>query len=493
MGHIKRVLYDLVEFVVSSLSEGYELEEIDELVENNFPDQYEFYLKNKEFIMEEVDTRIDDDNFNRVEEPDGQEGVYIGHGQYRPYTKDEQPSFAIKDEDEVYEARIVNTGWHFSQMSKGKKVKYKGKIVTLTSVGADSAFAKDADGKQVKIKSIKEISPINERLVSGDDKERSIDLRGPEGNAFAILGTAKNFTRQLKEMYPEKYNWEKIQSEMTSGSYTNLVHTFEKYFGDYITIYGADVLKESLRYNENPIDDFKLYFREHYPYIYCDLSNREISKFLTSNHIMALPIEQQANLFSDYLMSQGLCDVDESLNDNYMSVGHRVKFTYQTDELLGYYGTIISCDGDFAKIKTDEGDIVKRNVSSLLDLSKNECCGGGIKRPKPIRRPTTTNLPPKPRLHESTSLNNPISIAVYPTKKLKLEDAKYIDCNDIVEAGKTISRVDSYGNEYQVTRVFYGDGDQGFVSSEELADKTGCPIARPDFSVDENYITPSIF
>lgn len=532
MGQIKRVLYDLVEFVVSSLSEGYDLEEIDELVENAFPEQYEFYLANKQFIMEEADTRIDDDNFNRVEEPDGQEGVYIGRGQYRPYTKDEKPDEEEDHEDWVdpaggthrwddddpasmYEARTLNTGWHFSQMSKGKKVKYKGKVVTLTSVGSDSAFAKDAAGKQVEIKSIKEISPVNERLVDdSDNRERSIDLRGPEGNAFAILGIAKDFTRQLKEADPKKYNWERIQSEMTSSDYKNLVHTFEKYFGDFITIYGADVLHESfddnthpgidryldsnyqdrkyvsdsLRYNENPIDDFKLYFREHYPHISCNLSNREVSAFLTANHIMALPIEQKADLFSDYLMSQGLCDVDESLNEakvrqydsnyfrthrgetgtilnngnripvrvesysntghgkidganmvffirtdknrgfhyriktiqnrdyipdeigvneGYMSPGHRVKFTHLEDDLQGYEGTIISCDGNFAKIETGDGDIVVRNVSSLVDLDLNEsldeCCGGGIiKRPRPVRRPTSTNLPPKPRrLHES--------------------------------------------------------------------------------------------
>lgn len=61
MAQNKHVLYDIVEFVVDSLSGGYDIEEIDELVENFFPEYYDFYLANKQFIMEEADTRIDDD------------------------------------------------------------------------------------------------------------------------------------------------------------------------------------------------------------------------------------------------------------------------------------------------------------------------------------------------------------------------------------------------------------------------------------------------
>ena len=90
---------------------------------------------------------------------------------------------------------------------------------------------------------------VSESLVGGDSpSERSIDLRGPSGNAFAILGVAKQLTNQLAEVDPDKYNWEKIQAEMTSGEYNNLVRTFDSYFGDYVTIYNADVLDD---YEEN--------------------------------------------------------------------------------------------------------------------------------------------------------------------------------------------------------------------------------------------------
>jgi hypothetical protein len=98
---------------------------------------------------------------------------------------------------------------------------------------------------------IKRFEQLNEALVrGGSPDERSIDLRGPGGNAYAILGMASNLCNQLKDVDPEKYDWKRINDEMTSGDYKNLVTTFEKYFGDYVTIYNADVLDESLL-NEN--------------------------------------------------------------------------------------------------------------------------------------------------------------------------------------------------------------------------------------------------
>jgi len=87
---------------------------------------------------------------------------------------------------------------------------------------------------------------FNEALVyGGGPDERSIDLRGPGGNAYSILGMASNLCNQLKDVDPEKYNWERINKEMTSSDYKHLVKTFEEYFGDYVTIYNADVLDES--------------------------------------------------------------------------------------------------------------------------------------------------------------------------------------------------------------------------------------------------------
>jgi hypothetical protein len=104
---------------------------------------------------------------------------------------------------------------------------------------------------------IKKFEQINEALVrGGSPDERAIDLRGPGGNAFNILGMASNLCNQLKEVDPDKYDWERIKKEMESGDYKNLVNTFEEYFGDYVTIYNADVLDESM-INEEFKNPFK--------------------------------------------------------------------------------------------------------------------------------------------------------------------------------------------------------------------------------------------
>tara|TARA_R100000900_G_scaffold144902_1_gene129709 strand:+ start:540 stop:761 length:222 start_codon:yes stop_codon:yes gene_type:complete len=61
--------------------------------------------------------------------------------------------------------------------------------------------------------------------------EIEIDLTGPDGNAFALMGYAKGFSRQLG------LNFKEIQTEMTSGDYENLLEVFEKHFGSFVTLY----------------------------------------------------------------------------------------------------------------------------------------------------------------------------------------------------------------------------------------------------------------
>ena len=57
-----------------------------------------------------------------------------------------------------------------------------------------------------------------------------IDLTGPQGNAFALLGAATTYARQLE------LDAEKIIAEMKNGDYENLVMTFDKYFGEYVIL-----------------------------------------------------------------------------------------------------------------------------------------------------------------------------------------------------------------------------------------------------------------
>ena len=58
-----------------------------------------------------------------------------------------------------------------------------------------------------------------------------IDLLGPEGNAFALLGIARDLAVKLD------LDWNYIHTEMTSGDYENLLQVMEHYFGDIIVMY----------------------------------------------------------------------------------------------------------------------------------------------------------------------------------------------------------------------------------------------------------------
>ena len=61
--------------------------------------------------------------------------------------------------------------------------------------------------------------------------EITIDLTGPDGNAFALMGYAKNFSRQLG-IDPTP-----IIKDMMSGDYENLLEIFEDNFGSFVTLY----------------------------------------------------------------------------------------------------------------------------------------------------------------------------------------------------------------------------------------------------------------
>ena len=58
-----------------------------------------------------------------------------------------------------------------------------------------------------------------------------IDLTGPDGNAFVLLGKAKNLAKQLE------LDGDKIIEEMTSGDYDNLLDVFDENFGSFVTLY----------------------------------------------------------------------------------------------------------------------------------------------------------------------------------------------------------------------------------------------------------------
>ena len=58
-----------------------------------------------------------------------------------------------------------------------------------------------------------------------------IDLNGPEGNVFVLLGYAANFCKQLG-IDPKE-----VKEKMMSSDYENAVSVFDEYFGDYVILY----------------------------------------------------------------------------------------------------------------------------------------------------------------------------------------------------------------------------------------------------------------
>tara|TARA_R110000751_G_scaffold255344_1_gene354863 strand:- start:1423 stop:1668 length:246 start_codon:yes stop_codon:yes gene_type:complete len=75
---------------------------------------------------------------------------------------------------------------------------------------------------------------IDKMIKNKNEKPKGpieIDLTGPEGNAFALMGYAKKFSKQLG------LDSEEIISNMMSGDYENLLDVMEENFGDFIVMY----------------------------------------------------------------------------------------------------------------------------------------------------------------------------------------------------------------------------------------------------------------
>ena len=64
-------------------------------------------------------------------------------------------------------------------------------------------------------------------------KEIIIDLTGPDGNAFALMGYARRFARQLGY---SKEDQDQLLKLMTSGDYENLLEVFDDHFGSFVIL-----------------------------------------------------------------------------------------------------------------------------------------------------------------------------------------------------------------------------------------------------------------
>ena len=67
-------------------------------------------------------------------------------------------------------------------------------------------------------------------ILERQERRTVIDLTGPQGNAFFLLGTARKLCKQLD------LDVNQVYGEMTTGSYENLIETFDKYFGSIIDL-----------------------------------------------------------------------------------------------------------------------------------------------------------------------------------------------------------------------------------------------------------------
>jgi len=63
-----------------------------------------------------------------------------------------------------------------------------------------------------------------------EPKETIIDLTGPQGNAFYLLGVASKYALQLG------LDSDEVINEMKSGDYEHLIEVFDKYFGDFVIL-----------------------------------------------------------------------------------------------------------------------------------------------------------------------------------------------------------------------------------------------------------------
>ena len=70
-------------------------------------------------------------------------------------------------------------------------------------------------------------------LTKDTTKKTTIDLTGPQGNSFYLMGVSCNLMKQL-DFTPEEA--EGVFEELKSGDYEHLIKTFDKYFGSVVDL-----------------------------------------------------------------------------------------------------------------------------------------------------------------------------------------------------------------------------------------------------------------
>ena len=63
-----------------------------------------------------------------------------------------------------------------------------------------------------------------------ESREIVIDLTGPDGNVFVLMGRAKQYAKQLD------LNGDLIIRDMMSSNYEHAVKVFDSHFGSFVTL-----------------------------------------------------------------------------------------------------------------------------------------------------------------------------------------------------------------------------------------------------------------
>tara|TARA_B100001175_G_C19386176_1_gene579071 strand:- start:775 stop:1002 length:228 start_codon:yes stop_codon:yes gene_type:complete len=66
------------------------------------------------------------------------------------------------------------------------------------------------------------------------NKGIEIDLTGPQGNAYYLLGLASRWSKELQ--FGDSYREEMLE-KMKSSDYENLIKVFDNEFGSVVTLY----------------------------------------------------------------------------------------------------------------------------------------------------------------------------------------------------------------------------------------------------------------
>ena len=67
-------------------------------------------------------------------------------------------------------------------------------------------------------------------ILTKTEKKQVIDLTGPQGNAFYLLGLASKLCKQLD------LDSDLVLEDMRMGDYEHLIITFDDYFGNVIDL-----------------------------------------------------------------------------------------------------------------------------------------------------------------------------------------------------------------------------------------------------------------